>query len=110
VKLLVVNQIAIISWYRGMIAVLRRRRTRNVIASILVPPAMFFGIGLLQKASANYISPWDMFISLGVGFTFLLREFKFLAVLFCWAYFIPMFWFTLYAMIYLAAIVLRSPP
>ena len=93
---------------RGMESVLRRRRIRNVTASILVPSAMFVGIGLLQKASAIDISPWDMLISLGVGFTFLLREFKFLAVLFCWAYFIPMFWFTLYAMIYLIGFVMPS--
>lgn len=88
----------------------RRRRIRSIVASIVAPPVVFLVIGLMQRALSVSVSPWEMFIGLGIGFAFLLREFKLLAVLLCWAYFIPMYWFTLRVVLYFVAIVLRSPP
>ena len=78
----------------------KKRRVRQVALSILLPPILLFVLStftwIVARAYSDGAFQFQFPLCLLLGFSFLLREFKIIAVLFCWAYFLPMYVFTMW--------------
>ena len=76
----------------------KARRARQIWLSIVLPPVLLLLMGGLHLIGVEIFKSggyaWQIPVCLLVGFTFLVREFKIIAILFCWAYFFPMYLLT----------------